>query len=228
MNAIRTVSNRLAAPRATYLSPLALLLLFVVGIAAASESDETAESDRVQPTAAERQAFKHLDSQSNMEMRLAATPATVQQQVKPAKRLLNKIVKPIQATWAELSHPGDIVKFAQHLFRSDSPIATWADNFSDNPFLRRPISVMITSAPEFSMTSVIPSSSAHAGGMSLNRYVDAPVLNDTYESTMSQHTTTQLQVRMRRDWTMLYEFKRTNSAVFRDDVGVGLGLKHSF
>jgi hypothetical protein len=185
-------------------------------------------SDRVQPTAAEQMAFKQIDAQSNVEIRLATAARPAVKKEKASKRLLQKIVKPIEATWSELTHPMEIVKFAQRLLHADSPMATWADNFAERPLSSRFLGVGVIRSPEFSVASAAPSGSTRFDGMSLNRYVEMPRLNDTFESSVTQHTATQLQVRMRRDWTMLYEVNRTNSAIYRDEIGVGLGVRHSF
>lgn len=223
--------DRPAANRFIVLSSLTFQLLLASGAVFAAE--ESGGNERAVPTAAELSAFKSVDAQSNIEMRLATSAGPVVTKTKKTsksvlKRIITPIMKPIEATWADLPHPREIVKFAQRLLHVDSPTASLADNFSEHPLTSRILNVGVVSAPEFSMTSVLPTGASRLNGMSLSHYVETPAPNETFETSMSRHSATQLQVRIRHDWAVLYEFNRTSSAAFRDDVGVGLGLKHTF
>ncbi|HYM36504.1 MAG TPA: hypothetical protein VET48_13985 [Steroidobacteraceae bacterium] len=141
------------------------------------------------------------------------------------KRLTRKLVEPIRATWVELGRSAELLKAAQRFFRGNSSYTSYDDYLANRSFTGRAFDIGLNGAPTYSLTPKAPTLSTEH--MSIDRFV-VPNNNDTFESSITRHSATQLQVRMRGDWMMLYEVTRTSSTIAHDDIGVGFGLRRAF
>jgi hypothetical protein len=134
------------------------------------------------------------------------------------KRLAKKAVKPIRATLSELGHPIELLKSFQRY--------VWSDSGDDatNLLPGRPIDINLQGVPTYSLQK---KSTEVSERVSLERYL-VPLHTESFETKPTRNSATQLQVRMNEGWMMLYEVNRAETAVARDDIGVGFGLRYSF
>ena len=156
----------------------------------------------------------------------AAKTNPSKQSSKTSQRLVRIFVAPIEATWDGLSHPVEWLKFTQRLLRLKS--TTDMDDAFTARDQRIALDVNTIRIPEYNLASVLRPGTVKSNGMSLSRYVEVQKPNEAFESAITQQSTTQLQIRMQRNWMMLYEVTHTTSAIERDDIGFGLGLRYAF
>jgi hypothetical protein len=147
----------------------------------------------------------------------AAQETAAKRVASKGKHLAKKIVKPIQITLAELSHPIELLKSTgrrvwPHTEQNYSqPMPGWSVSANNTP-------VYVLRGKD-----TLPT----AGRTALYRYMD-PLTDETYDTVTTWQSGTELQVRMRGNWSMLYEVSRTGTTTNKELVGVGMGLRYSF
>ena len=141
------------------------------------------------------------------------------------KQSVAKVTRPMRTALAELGHPFDILKSIQRRLWSNWSSADVEDYLSGRTLGPRAFDVRLVRAPVYSLSK--KSSVIASGHIPLYAYM-LPTSSEALEAKEARDTATQLQVRMRGDWSVLYEVNRATSVIDHDDIGVGLGVRYAF
>lgn len=195
-------------------------IVAVVSLLAHNAASADSRSAAVQSSSASNQAQSKSTLQRASEHREVVKQkieTKIQRSNVATKRLAKKVAKPIRATLTELGHPIELLKSFQRYIWSDSGDET-------NLLVGRPLDINLQGVPTYSLQK---KSAYISERISLERYL-LPLHTESFETKPTRSSATQLQVRMKEGWMMLYEVNRAETAVARDDIGVGLGLRYSF